>query len=214
MKSPKDTKIIENFDSWIHSKLTFAALKWIRKNKYQKHKFDLLLSLKYKFIYGMGLIVSFWLGKSLAAHQWLLAGIISTGFLMVILESIDIPILRDISDDYTFLFMNRSNPAVYQAIKDLCERSFEQNRAYRELVLTLTSVFLFTFLLLFVVTKSGFIGLSIFLPANLFNLYRTYNSSIFDFDKPPDKPKEVKTKLTEVAMAAWQRLIGTEPSPA
>lgn len=205
---------MKKIDDWIHSELTYFILKWIKKHKYQMHKYNLLMSVKIKMMYLVGFILGFWISKSLIAHDWGFVMVMSLGFVVIVFEFLEMPMLKDTIDWYDVIFLNRKNPAVYLAIKEYSEKAFEDNRTWRESFVAFDFGFILFCLFLFIETGAGLLTLSIFVPINLFNLYRLYNHTIFDMDEPPDKPKEVKTKLTEVAMAAWQRLIRTEPSPA
>jgi len=201
---------MEKFDIWVNDKLTALTLKWIRKNKYQQHKYDLLIKVNFWEIILNCFIWGFVISRELYFNRWLGVGIIFLFFIATVaLLILERHVAHNIKEVYDVLFMNRKHPMFHALVKQRCEQDFENLKKLRHrsfiadaVILGLASIFTFQL--------QSFIGL-IFFPARGYHLYFRYAPSIFDFDEP-DEPRQVKTTLTEVAMQAWERLVEWMPN--
>ncbi len=196
---------MESIDKWVFGLVTKLTLRWIKKNKYRKHKYNFFTAVTmWEMSYWIAGILFLNISHLASHHDW--GYVVIFSFLIIFVataESFKIKNIKDMANWYDTLWENRKNPQVYDAVKQNCELHFELGKKVRYWQLGFTILAL--------------IFLSIFdpwmFPLFLFFTFNIYHGEVFDMDEPPKKEKKVKSSVTDLVMGSWKNLIRTlQPS--
>ncbi len=195
---------MKKIDDYILEVITRYVLKWIKKNKFIYHKYDL-------FIKVITWETAWWVFSVMyQAYNAIVKGLWISSTLMAILMCIIIAFeftklrqLKSMKEEYDWMWERRKNPNIYKIVKEMCETLFEESRKMRQFSLKINIVFAILML----------IFNPILTPIYLFLIISSYVNYIFDFEEPPKKDKKVKDSITDIAMRAWKQLtVGLNPT--
>lgn len=180
---------------------SYFTLRWIKKHKYEKHKYDFCLQM---ILYEMGFYAVF----VVLGPIWSLRFHTSKGWAIFLIALVDLFVeymtykkFVSKKESYDWFFMNRKNPAVYQVIKSGTEELFEMFRNMRLAIVGLLLSLAIVNISINIINPST----PIVIVYLLGTIYRIYVEEIFDFDEP-DEPKQVKKEVSEIIKQAFQRL--------
>jgi len=134
---------MKKFDEYLYNQITLLIKKWIKKHKFQKHKYDYIIRVSYveMFMYGfIGIALAG--GMAYKGHYYAAGGLIAIWGLFVGLDYMRIGHLKEIKEHYDWLWAMRKHPEVYENIKHLCKMNHEDQYSYRKFILPLYFLFI------------------------------------------------------------------------
>lgn len=191
-------KQIKKFDDWMYRQVTVVIRRWVKKKKFQKHKYDFILAFLpwEKAFFFFSFIVP--VALAWRRHSW--AGVAINLVVLGVLFALtigEIKVMTLIKEDYDFLFLARKDPMVYGMVKELCELGFKEGFKLRTGMIKIQ----------FVMIVFSCVFFPWALPLYFIGIFRPYVHHVFDFDEP-DNRKEPKKSLSEVLQKAYKNLIG------
>lgn len=203
--------LMDKIDRMLLKFFSYFTLRWIKKHKYEKHKFDFCLQM---ILYEMGFYAVFAiLGPiwSLRFHTLRGWAIFPIALFDLFIEYMTYKKVMIKKESYDWLFMNRKNPVIYQGVKSGMEELSKMFRNMRLAILALLVSLMIVNIAVNIINP----GIPIVIVYVLGTIYRIYVDDIFDFDEP-DEPRQVKKDVTEITQQAFQRLadsVRLGPSP-
>lgn len=193
-------------DDWLIIKTENMVKKWVKRKKYEKHKYDfMILTLLIRAIlFAMNGIYLAWDGFSHHQSGSMVVAII-VSFLIGVFIAFEYLNIRDKKESYDYLFERRKNPTVYNMVKAITDDRKENEYSFRKLIFGVLAVII----ILSIISPSPFIIL-----IGITQILDAYVNCAFDFDEPEEKQEEKKESLTEVLAARWRETVGSlTPNP-
>lgn len=197
--------MIEKLDNLIFEKLTAYTRQWVKNKKYKKHKFDLFIEFAgYETAYWAAEII-FSMVRIAWSHGpiWLNIIYIVFGSAVMIFQYIKTQDLKEQKEFYDQLWLQRKNPNVYNAVKEVTEEMFQSRKQWRQRQLAI---------------NLGLCGAMLLLnplltPVYGFMIVSQYYNYVFDFDEPEKKEKKATERLSDLLLGSWKNLIaGLNPA--
>lgn len=194
--------MLSKIDKRIYAAMTAYVRRWVKKQKFQKHKFDFLIKVE-KIEIGLWIAGIGW--AVVRAHNVVASVPLALlGLLVVWLAYGSLRHTERMKEAYDILFMHRKHPEIYQAVKEAMEAGFAENSKRRHLYFVVNLLF---FALNITLNP-------LFAAMILSHTFNSYILWVFDFDEPDKKEKEKKEALTEVMQRAFNDLVrGLAPVP-
>ncbi len=190
---------MDKLDNWFIEVITKITVRWIKKHKYTKHKYDFFIVVTgWEMAYWVAQIgFTFIRGSHSVSRSALWAGVMA---FIILMEYLKLHQLQSIKQFYDELWERRKNPLVYKAVKDLVEHNKNETH-HRKPRQFMIKMLLGTAILLGILNP-------LITPVYLFFVFSLYHECIFDFDPPDKKEKKVKDSVTDLVMNSWRNLIG------
>lgn len=193
---------LKKFDLWLFNLVSAMVVRWVRKNKFAKHKVDFFIML-HDWLIAYWFVLMFYIIFLGVKHHNAGWAMLTSGVMLLLVslgEGSRRLILIDKKKEHDILFVHRKNPKIYNTVKELNTLLFKRDWVFRKFMLPITII-----LSAYILSEWP----SKFFPMFLFNLTYIYQEYIFDFDEPEKKDKKVEDSVTDVVMGAWKNLIGT-----
>jgi len=228
-KKSRLNKIYEKLDNTFFKFSKRIILYLVRKEKFQKNKFKIMLDLKkismvffvlFVFILTpIGIVL-----KEEGSGLKELIGIEGLFFIaysfLLFFEWVEFTSLQRKEAHYEPLFLLRKHPEIYQGVKMMTELEHIMRKPIRFYMIRMRIVILVPFyLFLSVLLFANQIGLEdsfilYFIFSHFLMLLNDYIDSIFDFDKPDGKKKKAKMEVSKLIQKIFENLSrATRPMP-
>lgn len=196
----------EKLDKKLFKMVEYFILHRVKKSKFKKHKYQILL--KYQYVEAV-IIFAIILGNIIDGYLWF-------NILMVILLVLwmqKIKTLKELSELYSWCWAFRKDPKMYKEVKEICKLQFEDNKKRRKRIIPFIGSLEISFgilNLLAFVTIGGWGDLAFgifFFYSFIDTIFTSYTSCVFDFDPPKKKKKKKKAKMTNLQKARWTDIL-------
>lgn len=195
---------MSQLDDYLYQELTKIVVKWVKKNKYKKHKYDFFIMVHgWEIAYWVVAIMYMaWQTVSVTHHYWVTGFFAVFGSLLVFLEYLRYKDFSDMKQWYDTLWLQRKNPVIYNSVKEVSSEIFQKNKKTRIFSIQIN---------LFAILWMAFLN-PVLVPIYVFSTVFLYTNVIFDFDEPDEK-KKATDSVTDKVKEAWENLIrGLKPA--
>lgn len=212
---------IDRIDRGIFRVVESLVLKYVRRKKYTRHKYDLRIKMREIKVVVLSIIVFVCMpidfalgGTSLVMTMFM----ISAWTFSLWGEIRLLNIAKSQKESYDILFSMRKNPIVYREMQEVLKILFSETQERRFFIIKLNSSILFfvvsilTLVLLFNAVDIGDAIFFYLVPTVIAEILDNYVDYVFDFDEPEMKDKKEKDSVTDLVMKKWRELVSL-PKP-